>query len=249
MEREELERQVADIIHRAISVVNEILTPLEDDPEEYLEVVNRISDNMIRTATNAISPKIEKPEADEASILETVEIGIEQFEKEYSANPIKARRNYTGKIVNVNTTMDDFEKYLANGATPSINQSSERKYMYKNVYMIIPATISFINELYKKEDGTNYEVRFKGTNASGKEWELVSFFPKEAGKQIETVTTGQLVKIKGHYEGRKEKENRYFFRDCEFVGLNSTTGNKRSKWLYAFIFVLLAAAAYYFFKK
>ena len=250
MEREELENQAVEILHKAVSAVSEILTPLEEEPEEYLAAINKMSDNMIRIATNAITPK--PPVNDEPPALETIEIGIKQFEREYAANPIKARRQYTGKIVQVNATMDEFEEYLANGASPSTKDSSERKYMYKNVFMAIPGEVVLMNELTRK-DGTNYEVRFKGNNIDGKQWELVAFLPKEASKQVENITTGQIIKVKGHYDGRNENENRYFLRDCELLGVNP--GKKpeqkksRSAWLYITMAAIIGAIVYYFLSK
>ena len=181
MEREELERRVSEIIRNAVSAVNEILTPLEDDPKEYLAVINKMSDSMIRTATNAITPKSEK--STKPTTHDIAEIIIKLFDDEYSANPIKARRHYTGKIVHVRATMNEFEKYLKNGASPSANISPERKYMYKNVCVAIPGQVSSISELTNKE-GANYEVMLRGTMSDGREWEIVSSFPKKAGRQI-----------------------------------------------------------------
>lgn len=244
MERDELERQAVEVYERTISAVNEILTPLEDDPEKYLSVINKLSDNMVRAATREVSQPTQQPDDPTPPVLETVEITIENFEKEYAANPIKARRKYTGKLVNVTTTMDEFEKYLANGATPSTTSSSEKKYMYKNVSMIIPGEVVYMDEKYK--DGANYEVGFKGGSGS-QTWELVSLFPKEAGKQIENISRGQTVKVKGHYDGRNEKENRYFLRDCELIGVSKESSAKSgtSAWVWGLI-LAAGAAAYYF---
>ena len=124
MERDELESQALEVYERTISAVNEILTPLEDDPEKYLSVINKLSDNMVRAATREVTqPADSGKEPPVSPVLDTVEISIENFESEYAANPIKARRKYTGKLVNVTTTMDEFEKYLASGATPSTTSS------------------------------------------------------------------------------------------------------------------------------
>ena len=249
MEREELERQVVEIIRRTVSAVNEILTPLEDDPEEYLAVINRIADNMVRTATNAITPKPEKPSS--PPVIETAEISIEQFENEYTANPIKARRQYSGKVVQVNATMNEFVKYLDSGASPSGNAPSERKYMYKNICVAVPGTVASMNELTNKE-GAVYEVRLNASSENDREWELVAYFPKEAGKKIENLRTGQLIIVKGHYEGRRD--SRYFLRDCEIPGDESDTGGKKNTsssrryMLIGATALAVLAAVYYFLK-
>lgn len=228
MDIQEVERCSQDMLDKTINAVAEVLEPLEETPEDYLSAITTITDNMIITAKDIIT-KVSNDE-NKANILplEVVKISMNDFEKEYALNPIKARRKYAEKLVHVILNVE------------TLAQSSEDKYKLKNVFMTFSGNVSYINE--NPKDGMLYEVRLKAHDNN----ELVCFFPKESSEDILGITTGQAIEVMGHYTSHDA--NRYEFQNCKLLSSEKNeTLQKPSFWKWFFTFGAIALGIYYFF--